>query len=67
MWDLFNSVRTGPEHAVSAAAAGSPVGLSGAGKLASWEHVLLKVVLRVTMLACVLQALALLWSSVVFV
>lgn len=43
------------------------MGLSGAGKLVSWEHVLLKVVLRVTMLARVLQALALLWNSVVFV
>lgn len=63
MWELFNSVRTGPEHAVSAAAVGPPVGLSRAGKLASWEHVLLKEVLRVTMLAL---ALALLCSSVVF-
>lgn len=63
MWELFNSVRTGPEHAVSAAAAGPPVGLSRAGKLVSWERVLLKEVLRVTMLA---QALALLCSSVVF-
>lgn len=37
------------------------MGLSRAGKLASWEHVLLKAVLRVTMLA-----LALLCSSEVF-
>lgn len=37
--------------------------LSRAGKLVSWEHVLLKEVLRVTMLAL---ALALLCSSVVF-
>lgn len=38
------------------------MGLSRAGKLVSWEHVLLlKAVLRVTMLA-----LALLCSSVVF-
>lgn len=46
---------------MSAAAAGPPVGLSRAGKLVSWEHVLLEAVLRVTMLA-----LALLCSSVVF-